>query len=367
MFAPITPKQSSAPPRRRGRGATRRRRLLAAAGTLILAATAACSTAETPGRTTIVLADSFSAKHPVGVGVQAFLKALKTEGPKVGLDIDYYAAGQLGKQKEMLTLVRTRAVDMGILIPSYLANEIPLSGVGDLPGLVDDPCTTTKALDPLMRPGGIIFERELKQRGVVPIYGASIAGVEVFTADTPVPTPDRLKGKLIRSSGGVADRVVEGLGATPITMPVNDLYEAVSRGTVDGTAIARYAIDAYSLQEVLRYGTEGANLGSVTTWMSINADVWAGLNDRQRKVLVDAGETAGAAACKSVAAKDAEAIAKYRKAGVQFAEVTPETRPEWDRALGGVRSSWTTDLDAAGLPATEVLGAVQTRIGEVSR
>lgn len=343
------------------------RLLIAATAAALLAITGCAGPSDHNGRTKLVIADSFSTKHPVGAAVQAFVKALRAEGPGVGLDVDYYAAGQLGKQKEMLTLVRTRAVDMGILIPSYLANELPLSGVGDLPGLVSDPCTTTRVLDPLMRPGGIIYERELKPRGVVPIYGASISGVEVFTANTPVPTPDRLTGKLIRSSGGVADRVVSGLGATPIAMPVNDLYEAVSRGTVQGTALARYAMLAYSLQEVLRYGTSGANLGSVTTWMSINAKVWDSLDERQKKVILTAGETARAAACTSVATADAAAIKALQKAGVTFDEVTPTTRPAWDNALAGVRDGWTRDLDSAGLPASEVLSTVESRIGEVAQ
>ncbi|MET9327654.1 TRAP transporter substrate-binding protein DctP [Tsukamurella sp. NPDC003166] len=366
MFAPIIAPQASAPPRRPRRGTTRRR-LLAAAGTLILAATAACSTTDAPGRTTIVIADSFSAKHPVGAGVQAFVKALRADGAKVGIDVDYYAAGQLGKQKEMLTLVRTGAVDMGIMIPSYLANDLPLSGVGDLPGLVDDPCVTTQVLDPLVRPGGIVFEKEIKARGIVPVYGASIAGYEVFTSTRAIPTPESIRDLLIRSPGGVGDRVAAGIGVTPITMPVNDLYEAVSRGTVDGALLARYAMISYSLQEVLTHGTQDANLGTVTTWMSMNAAKWNGLNDAQKKVVLDAGEIGRATACKSVAAADTAAVATLKKAGVTFDPVTPETRPGWDAALAGIRTSWTRDLDGVGLPASEVLRAVEARIGEVVR
>ncbi|GEM35402.1 C4-dicarboxylate ABC transporter [Nocardia neocaledoniensis NBRC 108232] len=336
----------------------------------ILVATVGCGSAEhgPDDGITLVVADGFSGGHPVSKGGSApFFAYLREHGPEVGLHLDYYGAGQLGKTQEMLTLVRTRAVDMGFVLPAYLADELPLTGVGDLPGLTDDPCTTVQVLDPLVKPGGIIYDKEIEQRGVVPLWGAAVSGIEVFTADRRATRPEDLAGLLVRSPGGVGDRVAKGLGVAPVSLPVGDMYEALSRGTIDGALLPRYAVLSYSFQEVLRYGTLRADLGSSSIWFTINADAWAELDDAQRRVVQEAAEVARAGACTSIAAADAKAVDAMRAAGIQFDEVSPQTRPQWDAALASVRAEWVRDLESAGLDAREVLDAIEARVGGAAK
>ncbi|MEV0685190.1 TRAP transporter substrate-binding protein DctP [Nocardia sp. NPDC050378] len=342
----------------------RRPKAVLAALAAVMIATVGCGSSHHDSEgITLVVADGFSGGHPVSKGGSApFFAYLREHGPAVGLHLDYYGAGQLGKTQEMLTLVRTGAVDMGFALPAYLADELPLTGVGDLPGLTEDPCATIQVLDPLVKPGGIIYDKEIEKRGVVPLWGAAVSGIEVFTADRRATRPEDLAGLLVRSPGGVGDRVAKGLGVAPVSLPVGDMYEALSRGTIDGALLPRYAVLSYSFQEVLRYGTLRANLGSSTIWFTMNADTWAELDDTQRRVVREAAEVARAGACTSIAAADAKAVDAMRAAGIHFDEVSPETRPQWDAALAGIRAEWVRDLESAGLDAREVLDAIEARV-----
>ncbi|MEV6362340.1 TRAP transporter substrate-binding protein DctP [Nocardia asteroides] len=331
----------------------------------VLAATGCAATPADAGTVTLTLADGFSAGHPVGKGGSGpFVQYLRDHGPEVGLEIDYYGAGQLGKPQEMLTLLRTGAIDMGFVLPAYLADELPLTGAGDLPGLSEDSCATIRALDPLVKPGGVIYDKEIERRGVVPLWGAAVPAIEVFTVDRPISRPEDLAGLLVRSPGGVGDRVAHGLGVAPVSLPVGDMYEALSRGTVDGAMLPRYAVPTYSFDEVLRYGSLGANLGASTIWFSIDSDAWAELDGAQRRVVEAAAAVASEGACQAVAAANAGAVDTMRAAGIQFNEVSPETRPLWDAALGDVRAEWVRDLESAGLDARAVLDAIEARFTE---
>ncbi|TQM32661.1 TRAP transporter substrate-binding protein DctP [Nocardia bhagyanarayanae] len=331
----------------------------------VLVATVGCGS--TQHGVTLLVADSFSSGHPVGKGGSGpFLAYLREHGPAVGLHINYFGAGQLGKPQEMLTLIRTRAVDMGFVLPAYLADELPLTGVADLPGLTGDSCATIQVIDPLVKPGGMIYDKEIEKRGVVPLWGAAVSGIEVFTTDRSAARPEDLAGLLVRSPGGVGDRVAKGLGVAPVSLPVGEMYEALSRGTIDGALLPRYAVLSYSFQEVLRYGSLGANLGASSIWFSMNSDAWAELDDAQRRVVQEAAEVARAGACASIAVADAKAVDGMRAAGIQFDEVSPETRSRWDAALAGVRAEWVRDLESAGLDAREVLDAIEARIDEAA-
>jgi TRAP-type C4-dicarboxylate transport system substrate-binding protein len=62
-----------------------------------------------------------------------------------------------------------------------------------------------------------------------------------------------LKGKSLRTYGGVRTRFYKNLGANPIFMPFGDLYEGIERGTID--AIGDMAIvlsNAFKLYEVVK-------------------------------------------------------------------------------------------------------------------
>ncbi|MEV4152935.1 TRAP transporter substrate-binding protein DctP [Nocardia salmonicida] len=335
---------------------------------VVAAATGCNASKPDPGSVTLVMADSFSAKHPVGKGgMQKFLAYVTEHGPAVGLNLEYYGAGQLGKQSEMATLVRSRAVDLGTIIPSYLANELPLSGIGDLPGLSTDPCTATEALAPMMRPGGAVYTEELESRGLHPLWGVTISGLEVMTSEKRIETPEDLSGTVIRAAGGVSDRVLRGLGAAPVSLPAGDLYEAIARKTVGGLMTSKYVIPSYSLQDEIRYSTLGADLGATTAWLTVSSAAWGELNEAQRRVVSDGAVVAQAGACQEVAKAEAAAVDTMRNAGVEFVEITPEERQKWDDALAGIRQEWVDDLESVGVPARSVLTGLEQRLSEVQR
>ncbi len=63
-----------------------------------------------------------------------------------------------------------------------------------------------------------------------------------------------LKGKSLRTYGGVRTDFYTGLGANPIFMSFSDMYEAMNRGTIDALGdMAVVLSNAFKLQEVVKF------------------------------------------------------------------------------------------------------------------
>ena len=135
-------------------------------------ALSACSTSTepyAPGSTAeLKMADSYSLTHPVGKGgTKPFLDRIDKD-PSV--KIEYYASGQMGKQADIPSVVRSGVVDLAVISPSYVSSSFPLSSVGDLPGFSSDACVTAYALRDLVKPGGVLYEEELEPMKFMPLW-----------------------------------------------------------------------------------------------------------------------------------------------------------------------------------------------------
>lgn len=333
------------------------------AGTLAVAA--GCATEPDDDAVKLIFADGYSPVHPIGKGgAQPFYQHLVEHGPEHGIEVERYAPGQLGKPADILQLLRSDAVQIAPAFPSFLANSIPLSSVAELPNLAPDLCTGINAFMPMVQPGGTLYELEFKEQGLVPLWGVMMPGYQAYTSDTEITSPTDLRGKLIRSPGGVADRVITSLGASPVFISTGDVYEAMSRGTVDGTMFAPYTVPSYGLEDVTSYASGDVNLTSTTILFSVSLDQWEALSDDQRDLLVEAGEIAQAGACESQLSANAPAEETMREEGVHIPAPESIDNAEWDAALSTVRADWIRDLESVGLPAGDVLAEYEARLAE---
>lgn len=344
------------------RSSTYRRRDAAAllAGALVSGTLTGCGPTQprttADGTTVLRIGDSFPTSHPVDEGgVTPFRKYLERHGPAVGLDVEYFANGQMGEQRDMPTLLRKGVLDLAPVSPGYVGSELPMSNVGDLPGLASDPCSGADAVLDAMRPGKTLFEEELRPHGVRPLWVALITDYEVLGTKRPIESPEQAAGRLLRSTGGVADRVVDHLGASGVSMPLGELFEALSRDTVDGTVASPVSIATYELGEVLDFATSGARLGSFTVTFSISEGVWQRLTPDQRRVLHEAAALAQDGVCRKLTEEGETAVAEMREQGVELVEVGPQQRPAWNAVAEPVQQSWADDLESIGMPGHRVL------------
>ncbi len=61
------------------------------------------------------------------------------------VQFEYYPAEQLGKAKDMLSIVQTGVADAAIVAPAYITDKMPLSAGLELPGLFGTSCQGSHA------------------------------------------------------------------------------------------------------------------------------------------------------------------------------------------------------------------------------
>lgn len=329
---------------------------------LLVITLGACAQHDTSGRVKLTLADSYPTTHMFAkYGVSTFMKDVQSKG-KDGAAIDYYPGGQLGDARDIASLTRTGSVDIAPVAPSYLADQLPLSGVSDLPGLVDDSCTAARSLEAMMRPGGVLYEKEYKPRGFHPLWVGVIPSYEIFTATKKVARPEDLKGLTIRSAGGAMDYSISALGVASVSMPAADAYEALSRHTVDGLSFPNASIPPYKLEEVLKYATEGLSSGSFAIPYVISQSAWDSLTDQQQATINKAAKHASQTLCHGVEKENPAAKKIMQKAGVKFVRLKGDGLAEFRRKLAPVPALWAKNLDAQGKQGSKVLKTYKANV-----
>ncbi|MDN5569319.1 MAG: TRAP transporter substrate-binding protein [Paracoccus sp. (in: a-proteobacteria)] len=112
------------------------------------------------------------------------------------------------------------------------------------------------------------------------------AGQALHMAQKRVRSPQDITGLKLRVPGPTGTAV----GATPVTMPVPDLLQALSTGAVDGALIPWEIIPPRQLFESTAYQIEGPDknrFGTTTFQVSMNTARWDGLPEDLKQVLAD--------------------------------------------------------------------------------
>ena len=118
----------------------------------------------------------------------------------------------------------------------------------------------------------------------IPIALHSCAYAPISTIKTKIETQEDFKGLQLRAAGTVAAKYVEALGATPITMPTSDVYEAVSKGVIDGFCNDWHNIDCFKLYEPIDYCLK-LPVNFTSCFVMMNKDVYNGMPDDLKAII----------------------------------------------------------------------------------
>ena len=307
---------------------------------------------------TLRLADGLPSGHIIDrLVIEPFIKQI-AEDTHGQVAIQHFPAEQLGKSRDMLRLTRAGVADIGYIVPSYQSDRMPLTTVTELPGIFQSTCQGNAALRALTEDGAILDAQEFRPNGVKPLIIFLLPAYQlILSSARPLSALKDIDGLKIRTPGGAMDLTVIGLGAVPIRMGPADLYESMSRGTLDGALLAYQSAMAYHLAPLLKSGTLGQDFGTVTVTFSISLNKWNTLPDNVRDTLARVGGQISLDACQKFDKAEADSIAMARAAGVRLTNPQTADHADLDAAFAGVRTEWAKRLDARGKPGSAVLSA----------
>ena len=291
---------------------------------------------------------------PKAIAVRLFLQPWAEEikersGGRV--EVQVFPAMQLGgRPSDLYGQARDGVVDIVWTLPGYTAGRFPLTEVFELPFVCGDAVATSQALTEFHRKW---LQEEYKDTHPL-VFHAAAPG-HLHTTNQQVTSLEDLRGLKIRAPSRASVEMLEALGAVPIGMPVPQVYEALSRGVVDGAWIPWTIMRPFRLHEVTQYHTE-VSVFCPLFLMTMNRASYEGLPEDIRRIIDD---TTGMALAKRLGRlwhddeEPGRKIAAER--GHAILPLPDAERERWREATQPVIEEWLKRVSAMGYDAEAML------------
>lgn len=192
-----------------------------------------------------------------------------------------FLGNSLVKDQDVINAIGDGVIEMGKIYTVSYPGQLPFWNMTNLPFTSPSPYVAINAITELM---GMypVFDEELVKLNVKAL-GVITTGGTGMVSRKPIRTVEDLKGLKVRARG-VQAAAFDAAGAAPVSIPWNDVYEALSKGVVDGST--NYIVTTRPIRhnEVADYYI-AAGLGQAVQLELVNRDFWNGLPDDIRKVM----------------------------------------------------------------------------------
>jgi TRAP-type C4-dicarboxylate transport system substrate-binding protein len=277
----------------------------------------------------------------------------KTNGQ---VKVSFYPAGELPyKGTEYMRVTQQGLVQMAEVVGVFNFGDAPQLVLPDLPYLA----LNAHEEEILARDMMPVAEAALRKHGVEPIAWGVYPQREIVMRE-PVKGLADMKGKKIRTAGGLESEYLKVWGSVPSFTTWAEVYPAIQRGVIDGVMTATVGVQTAKLYEVAPYFFKID--GPVNHfYVSVNRASWDALSPELKKTVKQVGEEwTRTWERKIVKGADVEALQQMQSRG-QVKSVVSLSQQDRERTRREVipllREYVKTKIGADGLAAFEkVLG-----------
>lgn len=280
------------------------------------------------------------------------------------LQCQIYPAMQLGGTPAQLAdQVKNGVADIVWTSPSYSTGRFPATEALELPFSLP-PSGTAGSL--AMWEYFQKFGREdFKDFKVLALFSGS--NVVMSTASKPILTLDGFKGVKLRSPSRFSALFLTALGGSPVSIPVSQVTESVSKGVVDGAMAPWEVLPATKIDEVTKYHMEGPSgePGFTQTPLAIlmNKERYDGLPPDLKSVIDrHSGRALVELAGKVWDKGNDDARKKALAQGNKVLTIKPDDYKAMRNAAAAVELNWIKQANAKGLDG-QTLAAQVHEIG----
>jgi TRAP-type transport system periplasmic protein len=174
--------------------------------------------------------------------------AKEAKAANVGLDVQVYPGASLFKPNEQWNAMVNGRLDISSFPLDYASGKVRAFGATLMPGLVRNHERAQKLNDSQ-------FMRDIKEKidkaGVVVLADAWLAGA-VASKKECIRKPDDIKGQKVRSAGPTFAEMWQAAGASIVSIPSNEVYNALQTGVADGTDTSTGSFVSFRIYEQVK-------------------------------------------------------------------------------------------------------------------
>jgi TRAP-type C4-dicarboxylate transport system substrate-binding protein len=196
------------------------------------------------------------------------------EATKGEVTVKMFPGGTLGRSPaQQLKIVADGVADVAFIVPGYNPGVFPGMSVGELPFVVTDAKSGSKAMWTVYEKG--MLKGDFAKYKIIGLFTTSPQGV---ASKGKVMSPTDINGKKFRASSPMLLTAIEKMGAVAVGgITAANLAESISRGVIDGSFNDWNAIKSFRVMEAVDHVLE-VPMGTSPLMVVMNRQKFDGLS-----------------------------------------------------------------------------------------
>ena len=294
---------------------------------LTAAAAAVLLTASAQAQVTLRASHQFpGGKHDVRDDMVQMIAKEVTDA-KVGITVQVYPGASLFKPNQQWNAMADGQLDISLFPLDYASGKIPAFSATLMPGLI-------RSQDRAKRVNNSEFMKmvraEIEKHGVIVLSDAWFAG-GMAAKDKCIKDPKDMAGMKFRAAGPTFAAMWQAAGASIVSPPSNEIYNAFQTGVVTGTDTSLGTFASTRLYEVTKCLTAPGNnaLWFMYEPVLMSKKNFDKLNKQQQEAIIKAGKNAQAFYEKKADQVNEEAIKAFKDHKVEVVTLSDAEYQAW--------------------------------------
>ena len=288
-------------------------------------------------------------------------KVEKDSGGRIKFEA--YPAMQLGGTPvQLYDQARDGVVDIVWTLPGNTAGRFPRIEVFELPFMMNNAEATSKAYWEYFQTQ---CPDEFKETQVLALH---VHGPGMFhTVAKQVKSAADLRGMKVRGPTRQVTKLLGSLGAIPVGMPLPQIPDALSKGTIEGCVIPWEVVPSVKVHELTKFHSEfpatSPALYTTTFVMAMNKAKYDGLAPDLKKVIdANSGLATSAWLGKTQQGNDVPGRKTAVDRGNTLYTFTAEQTQEFVKLSSAIDNEWVADMDKRGFKGQALLDSAKALI-----
>ena len=253
--------------------------------------------------------------------------ARDAKAANVELEVQVYPGASLFKPNEQWNALVNGQLDISSFPLDYASGKVRAFGATLMPGLV-------RSHERAQRMNNSPFMKDIKAQidkaGVVVLADAWLAGA-IASKKACIRKPDDIKGLKVRSAGPTFAAMWQAAGASIVSVPSNEVYNALQTGVAEATDTSSGSFVSFRIYEQVKCLTAP---GDNALWFMyepvlMSKKSFSRLNKKQQDVLLQAGRKSQEFFAGKAKGLDEEMVKVFKDHNVEVVTLTAAEYDAW--------------------------------------
>src|SRR5213080_1689758 len=253
--------------------------------------------------------------------------AREAKAANVDLDVQVFPGAALFKPNEQWNALVNGQLDISSFPLDYASGKVRDFGATLMPGLVRSHDRAARmANSPFMKD----IKAKIEKAGVIVLADAWLAGA-VASKKGCIRKPEDIKGVKIRSAGPTFAAMWQAAGASIVSIPSNEVYNALQTGVAEATDTSTGSFVSFRIYEQVKCITAP---GENALWFMYEPVLMSKrsfdrLNKQQQEILLKAGKKAEEFFNQATKKLDDDMVDTFKKNNVEVATMSQAEYDAW--------------------------------------